>query len=482
MLRPISILLVVIDVCSVLFVVTLYRFSSIEGLMPFLGSLPGMLCLAAAFLLATSTVWLVGYLRGLPAGYGRQARLLIAMNIITVIAAAAVGEVALRVVHEIVMRQPALHIAEPMMRSWGRTSEQFRAELDKHDPDGPYHEFDPILGWRIGRNRHSTDGLYASSLEGLRSSKPGEPVLTWSVSDPIGVQPRRTPFRIALLGDSYTFGYRVAYEDSWASLIKPRLGARFHVVNFGVIGYSVNQARLKYERDVRPSHPDIVVLSVISHDFVRDGFIYNFLPYPDMLALPYARPRPVVRDGHLSLLNTPLPSPDTIFAQRDVHALPFLEYDINYNASEWERGSWRLLQRSFLFRALTSWSYSPPQQKQNAFAVEIRRLGQQIIKDFVDAVRRDGALPLLVYLPDRRDLEPSTIGRSAYRILPAPRFFQEAGLEYIDATPCILAVPPERRFLEDNHYTVEANRALASCLPKMILTRLPVQTAMLANP
>lgn len=280
------------------------------------------------------------------------------------------------------------------------------------------------------------------------------------------------PVRVALIGDSFTFGDEVSYEETWAHRASRQLGPQYELVNFGVIGYSVNQVRLKYERDVRPLHPDIVVVGIISHDFLRDTFIYNFLPYPDMLALPYARPRPVLRNGRLELLNTPLPSPSQIFNTVSVHDLPHLESDVNYNPTEWERAPWRLLQRSFLFRTVATWPAWPPRSRTMVFSQEQHELNRAVLQSLADSITKNGSHLLFLFFPDPDEL-PDTPAHPGTTVAHyGTRILAEVGLPYEDMTACVRTVSPEHRFAPNGHYSAETNAALASCLPDIVRKRM----------
>jgi hypothetical protein len=90
---------------------------------------------------------------------------------------------------------------------------------------------DDRLGWTVGPGRRSRDGLYLSSEEGLRSASQG--VKLSATTD-------RT--RVALVGDSYTFGLEVSYQDTWAHRLEMDMGPDYQVLNFGVDGYGVDQA------------------------------------------------------------------------------------------------------------------------------------------------------------------------------------------------------------------------------------------------
>lgn len=68
--------------------------------------------------------------------------------------------------------------------------------------------------------------------------------------------------RIATLGDSSTFGYGVRYEECWTARLPSMLaerGVRAETIDAGVIGSTARQGLERYERSVRPFHPDVVV-------------------------------------------------------------------------------------------------------------------------------------------------------------------------------------------------------------------------------
>ena len=92
---------------------------------------------------------------------------------------------------------------------------------------------------------------------------------------------RSAAYRIALIGDSFTFSDEVGYEESWAYKLERKLRPQVQVLNFGVSGYGIDQAYLRYTRDVRPWHPDIVVLGYIRADVWRTGRVYEFLSWPE---------------------------------------------------------------------------------------------------------------------------------------------------------------------------------------------------------
>lgn len=147
------------------------------------------------------------------------------------------------------------------------------------------------------RTRFDTDAF------GLRSLRPRETLQP----KPPGEQ------RIAVLGDSITFGQGVATGDSFCSVLEAELEARaparaVRVLNFGVSGYSVREMFETLVRRVPESEPELVLFAVILSDFElgrcgrvdRWGYLHNrkLSSYADRDALRYR----VLRQLHLSYL------------------------------------------------------------------------------------------------------------------------------------------------------------------------------------
>ena len=79
---------------------------------------------------------------------------------------------------------------------------------------------------------------------------------------------------IAAIGDSYTFGYGVEYEDIFTSIVERRLqestfGQNLRVVNLGIPGYNTSQ-ELATLRDFGPRiRPRIVLLGYVLNDIQK---------------------------------------------------------------------------------------------------------------------------------------------------------------------------------------------------------------------
>jgi hypothetical protein len=83
-----------------------------------------------------------------------------------------------------------------------------------------------------------------------------------------------------------------------------------------------------------------------------------------------------------------------------------------------------------------------------------------IVKAFTRLAMNDGTIPLVVYFPNKEELEkassPRTIGK---------RVLERAEIAYIDLTSCLLKLDADDRFGPlSRHYSSRGNAAVAECL------------------
>jgi hypothetical protein len=119
---------------------------------------------------------------------------------------------------------------------------------------------DPELGWRMRpgiRHERETDEfhvVYASNAQGFRAA-----------ADFDAIETRR---RIAVVGDSVSFGQGVALEETWGA----RVGAGLPdsvAYNFAMPGFGIDQMWLTVRSQALPRRPDLVIVGFINDDFAR---------------------------------------------------------------------------------------------------------------------------------------------------------------------------------------------------------------------
>ena len=403
----------------------------------FLGGLCGIVGLA---------VYLVRRYRTAGNARQRQLALTVVINLTTVLVAFGFGEAIVRVLAIQTREGPTFLDTTLLPRSWNDERARYRDLLKQTSIPTSYLVPDELLGWTVGPNRGA--GMYSSSSEGIRSTAPH-----------IRYADRQPQHRIATVGDSFTFALDVPFEASWPNRLEQQLGPTVQVLNFGVAAYGVDQVYLRYLRDVRPWHPDVVVLGLIQPDFFRSLEVYSFVSHPKW-AWPFAKPRLVVdAAGRVRALNVPVPSPQEILSVNAITDLPFIEYDLGFEPMEW---GWRTYYHSYLVRFALSRFRGSPEERDHRSAEAIA-LNAAILASFARLAEDEGSTPLVVYFPSRSDFPESRREKAAVLTL-----LRERGIRYEDLTSCVGKLGVSELFSENKHYSRNGNERVSTCLDPVL--------------
>jgi len=246
---------------------------------------------------------------------------------------------------------------------------------------------DPVLGWP---NRASFgQGEYDRSGSRLVPKFP-DPTL---------------PSCAALFGDSFTWGDEVTPEQAYGNVLSGLMGCR--VANYGVGGYGTDQAYLRYEKMINDKAP-IVILGHFSDNIIRNinqerGFLTN-----QAIGL---KPRFMLEDNKLKLVPLPTLTEVEHLSLRS-HAQELLPYD--YFAPGGSSGihslkfpftlsvlgtiqHYRLMAR--LKRQPSYMQFYDPAHPSHALQVT-----EAIIKSFVSEAHRRSQKPMVLLIPDEKDL------------------------------------------------------------------------------
>jgi hypothetical protein len=144
-----------------------------------------------------------------------------------------------------------------------------------------YH---PHLGWSPVPNTISSNGMYAFNSQAIRTRFPNDD------TPPIAPQGLR---RILLIGDSFTFGGEVPYEQTWAHYLESDLqtrGIQVQVLNAGVGGYGMDQALLRWESMGKQFSPDVLIFGLQFENCQRNVNLVRQVYMPHT-GLPFSKPR-----------------------------------------------------------------------------------------------------------------------------------------------------------------------------------------------
>ncbi len=152
----------------------------------------------------------------------------------------------------------------------------------------PWDRYDPDLGWcPIPSAGGPGITINAQAFRARREFKNPKPA---------GLR------RVAIVGDSFTFGLEVADGEEFPARLDRLLSPGGESVNLGVEGYGIDQMLLRFERDALPMKPDVAVLAVILDDFGRAEHA--------VAVTGHAKPRFVSTGSGLALTNVPVPKID----------------------------------------------------------------------------------------------------------------------------------------------------------------------------
>jgi lysophospholipase L1-like esterase len=138
-----------------------------------------------------------------------------------------------------------------------------------------FYRYDPVLGWDNLPNAHGylTRAEYSTEVSnnslGMRDVEIGEK--------------RPGEYRVAFLGDSFTWGVGVSHGERFTE-VAGKLDPAIHTLNFGVSGFSPVQYLFQLDR-VFPLKPDYVVLVFCLGNDLTDNVEYRPYDHPK----PYAK-------------------------------------------------------------------------------------------------------------------------------------------------------------------------------------------------
>jgi hypothetical protein len=170
-----------------------------------------------------------------------------------------------------------------------------------------YTEYDPVLGWK---GRASARGRYDTlrfsigvthNSGGWRDDEPLEsssgPGSNGAGADPGGSPVDAAP-QVALLGDSFAWGYGVERQDRFSDRLEAFLRG-WNVQNYGVCGYGTDQELLVLRQSALKIAPKLVIV-----EFAIGNDLDNI-----MSTKAYKLPKPsfVLADGALRLTGVPVP-------------------------------------------------------------------------------------------------------------------------------------------------------------------------------
>ena len=325
-----------------------------------------------------------------------------------------------------------------------------------------YIVYDQYLGWTIGPNRVSDDGMYISNSCGMRS------IEEYANATPKGMT------RIAAFGDSFTECAEVRNDEAWPYLLE-QSDARLEVLNFGVRGYGTDQAWLRYRRDGKPFHPDVVLIGFMLENIRRNVNRYRPV-YEHISGGLGVKPRFIAGQDGLVLLPNPIPTPQALqkliaggefFASLGPH-----DYWLDRYAPAFD-------QKNIWFRSnimKLSWLLYEKHERNLKRLYQDREgepftITTQILKTFYEEALRDGAhYAWIIIFPARSDLQDYLDNDSKFW-QPLLDFLDQNGIPYLDPT-AKLAQTHRQQSIIDAHYNLRGNEIIKGVLLRALQQKM----------
>lgn len=313
------------------------------------------------------------------------------------------------------------------------------------------------LGWTVNENNNP---FYAINAQGLRNN---ETISTAKLPNTL---------RIAVVGDSYTFGQEVSIDDAWPTVLADLLPYT-EVLNFGVGGYGIDQALLRYRIDSTQYNPDIVLMGCNIATGLRSANRYRPFMHSDLTAM--AKPRFLLNGEELVLVKNPmqtqeeyqnlLTDPDGTLRRMCKHDYfceskrPRIAYDFLATA--------RLL---YIVRdQITSHKANRNLTKNGILNTgnEIYPLSVALLEAFTEEVLQNDALPIVILFPTKGDIKNQYNGNPVI-YAPIISALEKRGVHIIDMQDVFNDFLAEHSytalFMPYDHYTPEANALVAQRL------------------
>ncbi len=318
-----------------------------------------------------------------------------------------------------------------------------------------YLRHDPVTGWSI-RPGAAAVGGYAAHEDGYRRNVPE-------------VAPEIAAVRVATFGDSFTHGDDVAGADTWQSRLE-LLDPTMAVLNYGVPGYGVDQALLRYRDTVDQLAADVVLIGFMSENIARS--VNAFRPfYSQSRSLPFSKPRFEVQGDTVVLVPNPLDSLDDyrdLLATDPGEAATTLgEHDYFFQNGPRRSVLDRLASVRFIKSLFADDRALSLYEDDGTYDVdtEAYRVTLEVVTLFAAEVAAGASRPIVLFFPSQHDLLRSSGTEPSYLALKGD--LQAAGLEVIDIADAFEDVPADglgALFTTRGHYTPDTNQLVADHL------------------
>ena len=271
------------------------------------------------------------------------------------------------------------------------------------DSDSSLLLYDKNIGWSY--RPLSKSNKYIINKQGIRVEEQNKIYPVYNDNDII---------RIALIGDSFTAGDEITFNETWGYMLENHLNSisnnkknKFEVINFGSGGYGLDQILIKFKRDVVTFNPDIIILGFQVGNIDRSLNIFRSIKQSGS-GIPFTKPRYIIDKDHLVLINSPTIEPSKIVSVlKDFSSSNLMEHEYYYNEDDYSQIFSRKSKLISFIQSLVTINRFNSFKVRNEFYninSEGSILALKIIKELSDEVAKINGDLIIVHIPTKTDI------------------------------------------------------------------------------
>jgi hypothetical protein len=287
---------------------------------------------------------------------------------------------------------------------------------------------------------------------------------------------------VCLFGDSFTMGAEVPFEDSWGYQLQQSIKQDYpnlKVFNFGIVGYGIGQAYLRWQKVNQYHNCEITIFGFAPTD-VKRGVNLIRLIRSTKTSVPYSKPRFIIKDKSLQLINQPSLEPEEVLQiLKDIESWPLIKHEYYYNPAIYSGNILDQLRIvgviKRLYRSRTGQSFSLKYSRNRVYHLEGEptQVALQTIEKWADEAESENQKFITVHLPNRRDLDEYSQKELIYKPL-----LDEISRQFLTIDPIIELTDFTKTkdiqllFKPGGHYSATGSQIVASKISEKLIEHL----------
>lgn len=258
---------------------------------------------------------------------------------------------------------------------------------------------------------------------------------------------------IVFLGDSFTWGFEVEFDDMFVNRLRDRL-PRYEIFNLAHRGYGTDQAFLTFRQWSDKRTLRLVVLMFSENDVGDNNSVFNYLK---------SKPKYQLRNNELILTGVPVPKDDAWMRVPDEEGLP----------DSWKENFKNFLYRSHLInnmriryklfresrrKRLKRTEDSDNQQRSDPDYTLTARILEELRND----VTRRGSRLVVVFIPSKGEIDK--LDDSVPYQTAIASLCEKLGIEYFDLAPNLKSTFFRTYYRQGMHWNPHGHKVAAEAL------------------